>query len=131
MRATKVPLRPSGTSKLSPRSRATSLLSESRCCATASHPDGDCGGLTKSDDADLIRDVCLDINKAEVKLRQLKEARRRCGSIQRRVLQEADIRLIAAIVAAFCSRLGATNDAAAPIARGRKRWPRHARRLRR
>ena len=33
-----------------------------------------CNLIAESDDADLISDVCLDMHKAEVKLRQLREA---------------------------------------------------------
>jgi hypothetical protein len=39
--------------------------------------------IAESDDADLISDVCLDMHKAEVKLRQLREALRQRGKIQR------------------------------------------------
>jgi hypothetical protein len=62
--------------------------------------------IAESDDAELIRDVCLDIHKAEVKLRQLQEAlqaTREHSAARIAMLTEADIKLSAAIVAALLS----------------------------
>jgi hypothetical protein len=62
--------------------------------------------IVKSDEADLIRDVCLDIHKAEVKL---KKVRQRLQGIQEqsaaqiRLLTAADTKLSAAIAAALLS----------------------------
>lgn len=62
--------------------------------------------IAESDDAELISDVCLDMHKAEVKLKQLREALRatRENSAARiEMLTEAEIKLSAAIVAALLS----------------------------
>jgi hypothetical protein len=62
--------------------------------------------LLESDEADLIRDVCLDIDKAETKLRKIRE---RLQSVQKwsaaqiEQLTAADAKLGAAIVAALLS----------------------------
>ena len=59
--------------------------------------------ILESDEADLIRDVCLDIHKAEVKLKKVRQRLqgiREQSAAQIRLLSAADIRLTAAIVAA-------------------------------
>ncbi len=62
--------------------------------------------IVESDEADLIRDVCLDIHKAEVKLNKV---RQRLQGIQEQsaaqiwLLTAADTKLSAAIVAALLS----------------------------
>jgi len=62
--------------------------------------------IAESDDADLISDVCLDMHKAEVKLRQLREAlqaTRENSAARIEMLTEAEIKLSAALVAALLS----------------------------
>jgi len=59
--------------------------------------------ILESDEADLIRDVCLDIHKAEVKLKKVRQRLqgiREQSAAQIRLLSAADIKLGAAIVAA-------------------------------
>jgi hypothetical protein len=63
--------------------------------------------ILEADDADLVRDVCLDLHKAEVKL---KKVRQRLQGVQEQAaaqvqaLTAADTKLTAAIVAALLSR---------------------------
>jgi hypothetical protein len=65
--------------------------------------------IAESDDADLLSDVCLDIHKAEVKLRKLREAleaTREHSAARIEMLAEAEIKLSAALVAALLSTQG-------------------------
>jgi Mg2+ and Co2+ transporter CorA len=62
--------------------------------------------IVESDEADLIRDVCLDIHKAEVKLKKVRQRLQRIqeqSAAQIRLLTAADTKLTAAIVAALLS----------------------------
>jgi hypothetical protein len=61
--------------------------------------------ILKSDEADLVRDVCLDLDKAEKKLKAL---RLRSQGVQEQAagLIAADTKLTAAIVAALLSTRG-------------------------
>jgi hypothetical protein len=67
--------------------------------------------ILKSDEADLVRDVCLDLDKAEKKLKAL---RQRLQGVQEQAaaLTTAEIKLTAAIVAALLSTRG--NDETPP-----------------
>jgi hypothetical protein len=59
--------------------------------------------IVKSDEADLIRDVCLDIHKAEVKLKKVRQRLqgiREQSAAQIRLLTTAETKLAATIVAA-------------------------------
>ena len=59
--------------------------------------------IVKSDEADLIRDVCLDIHKAEVKLKKVRQrlqGLREQSAAQIQLLSAAETKLAAAIVAA-------------------------------
>jgi hypothetical protein len=59
--------------------------------------------IVKSDEADLIRDVCLDMHKAEVKLKKVRQRLqgiREQSAAQIRLLSAAETKLAAAIVAA-------------------------------
>ena len=59
--------------------------------------------IVKSDEADLIRDVCLDIHKAEVKLKKVRQRLqgiREQSAAQIGLLSAAESKLAAAIVAA-------------------------------
>ena len=58
--------------------------------------------IVEADEADLVRDVCLDIDKAQAKLARIKE---RLKTVQGEVefLTMADTKLTAAIVAALLS----------------------------
>jgi hypothetical protein len=69
--------------------------------------------ILKSDEADLVRDVCLDLDKAQTKLKAI---RRRLQGVQDQaaaqvqLLSAADTKLTAAIVAALLStRRGNSN----------------------
>jgi hypothetical protein len=75
--------------------------------------------LLESDEADLIRDVCLDIDKAQTKLRKIRE---RLQSVQEwsadqvEQLTAANIKLSAAIVSALLSTSrGKDDEALTPI----------------
>jgi hypothetical protein len=61
--------------------------------------------IVESDEADLIRDVCLDIHKAEVKLkiRQRLRGVQEQAAAQVQLLTAAETRLAAAIAAALSS----------------------------
>jgi Mg2+ and Co2+ transporter CorA len=65
--------------------------------------------IVESDEADLVRDVCFDIDKAEKKLKAI---RRRLQDVQEQaaaqvqLLTAADTKLTAAIVAALLSTRG-------------------------
>jgi hypothetical protein len=61
--------------------------------------------ILKSDEADLVRDVCLDLDKAEKKLKAL---RQRLQGVQEQAaaLTSAETKLTAAIVAALLSTRG-------------------------
>jgi Mg2+ and Co2+ transporter CorA len=62
--------------------------------------------IVESDEADLFRDVCLDIHKAEVKLKKVRQRLQRIqeqSAAQIRLLTAADTKLTAAIVAALLS----------------------------
>jgi hypothetical protein len=59
--------------------------------------------IVKSDEADLIRDVCLDMHKAEVKLKKVRQRLqgiREQSAAQIRLLSAAETKLAAAIAAA-------------------------------
>src|ERR1700738_435170 len=62
--------------------------------------------IVQSDEADLVRDVCLDVDKAQTKLKAI---RRRLKGVQEQaaaqmqLLTAADTKLTAAIVAALLS----------------------------
>ena len=61
----------------------------------------------ESDEAELVRDVCRDTHKAEVKLRKVKErlqGERERSAAMIELLTAAETRLSAAIVAALLSR---------------------------
>jgi hypothetical protein len=68
--------------------------------------------LLEADEAELIRDVCCDIDKAQKKLEKLRE---RIESLQEysvnelQLLNTLDTKLTAAIVAALLSARGASN----------------------
>jgi len=70
--------------------------------------------IVQSDKADLVRDVCFDIDKAQTKL---KAVRRRLQGVQVRAAAEvqlltaADTKLTAAIVAALLSTRGGNSNA--------------------
>jgi len=70
--------------------------------------------IVQSDEADLVRDVCFDIDKAQTKL---KAVRRRLQGVQERaaaqvqLLTAADTKLTAAIVAALLSTRGGNSNA--------------------
>ena len=70
--------------------------------------------IVQSDEADLVRDVCFDIDKAQTKL---KAVRRRLQGVQVRAAAEvqlltaADTKLTAAIVAALLSTRGGNSNA--------------------
>ena len=70
--------------------------------------------ILKSDEADLVRDVCLDLARAETKLKLI---RRRLRGVQEqaatevRLLTAADTKLTAAIVAALLSTRGGNANA--------------------
>lgn len=69
--------------------------------------------LLESDEADLIRDVCLDLHKAEVKLkaiRQRLQSVREWSAEQIESLTAADTKLSAAIVAALLSTREGESD---------------------
>jgi hypothetical protein len=60
--------------------------------------------ILESDEADLVRDVCLDVEKAQTKLRQIRERLqgvRQWSAVQIQELTTADTKLAAAIVAAL------------------------------
>jgi len=62
--------------------------------------------IVESDEADLIRDVCLDIHKAEVKLKKVRlglQGIQEQSAAQIWLLTAADTKLSAAIVAALLS----------------------------
>jgi hypothetical protein len=65
--------------------------------------------IVESDEADLIRDVCLDIHKAEVKLKKVRQRLKDVqawAASQEQLLTAADTKLTAAIVAALLSTRG-------------------------
>jgi hypothetical protein len=70
--------------------------------------------IVQSDEAELVRDVCFDIDKAQTKL---KAVRRRLQGVQERaaaqvqLLTAADTKLTAAIVAALLSTRGGHTSA--------------------
>ena len=70
--------------------------------------------IVQSDEADLVRDVCFDIDKAQTKL---KGVRRRLQGVQEeaaakvQLLTAADTKLTAAIVAALLSTRGGNSNA--------------------
>jgi len=70
--------------------------------------------ILESDEADLVRDVCLDLDKAQTKLKAI---RRRLQGVQDQAaaqiaaLSAADTKLTAAIVAALLSTQGGNADA--------------------
>jgi Mg2+ and Co2+ transporter CorA len=70
--------------------------------------------ILESDEADLVRDVCLDLDRAEKKLKAM---RRRLQSVQEQaaaqvqLLTAADTKLSAAIVAALLSTRGGNANA--------------------
>jgi hypothetical protein len=62
--------------------------------------------IVESDEAELLRDVCLDTHKAEVKLRKLKERLQRVreqSAAQIELLTAAETKLSTAIVTALLS----------------------------
>jgi hypothetical protein len=64
--------------------------------------------IVESDEAELLRDVCLDTHKAEVKLRKLKQRLQvvqEQSAAQIQLLTAAETKLSAAIVAALLSAL--------------------------
>jgi hypothetical protein len=65
--------------------------------------------IVESDEADLVRDACLDIDKARTKLRlvkrRLKDVQEQAAA-QVQLLTAADTKLTAAIVAALLSTRG-------------------------
>jgi Mg2+ and Co2+ transporter CorA len=69
--------------------------------------------IVESDEADLVRDVSLDVHKAQVKLRKIRE---RLQSVQEqaaaqvKLLTAADNKLSAAIEAALSSTRGTSED---------------------
>jgi hypothetical protein len=69
--------------------------------------------ILESDEADLIRDVCLDIHKAEVKLKKVRQrlqSVREWSAKQIESLTAADTKLTAAIVAALLSTREGKSD---------------------
>jgi hypothetical protein len=74
--------------------------------------------ILESSDADLVRDACRDLDKAQVKLKAI---RQRLQSVQEwsgaqiEMLTTADTKLTAAIVAALLSNRG-NHEAPSPIA---------------
>jgi hypothetical protein len=70
--------------------------------------------ILESDEADLVRDVCLELDKAEKKLKAI---RRRLQGVQDQaaaqvqLLSAADTKLTAAIVAALLSTQGGNANA--------------------
>ena len=70
--------------------------------------------IVQSDEADLIRDVCFDIDKAQTRLKAI---RRRLKGVQEQaaaqlqLLTAADTKLTAAIVAALLSTRGGNANA--------------------
>jgi hypothetical protein len=65
--------------------------------------------IVESNEADLIRDVCLDMHKAEVKLRKVRERLRGVqeqAAAQVQLLTVAETKLAAAIAAALSTREG-------------------------
>ena len=70
--------------------------------------------IVESDEADLVRDVCFDIDKAQTKLKAI---RRRLKGVQEQaaakvqLLTAADTKLAAAIVAALLSTRGGNANA--------------------
>jgi hypothetical protein len=65
--------------------------------------------ILESDEADLIRDVCLDTHKAEVKLKKIRQRLqgiREQSAAQIQLLSAADTKLTAAIAAALLSTRG-------------------------
>jgi hypothetical protein len=70
--------------------------------------------IVESDEADLVRDVCFDIDKAQTKLKAI---RRRMKGVQEQaaaqvqLLTAADTKLAAAIVAALLSTRGGNANA--------------------
>jgi hypothetical protein len=69
--------------------------------------------IVEADDADLLRDVCSDMDRAESKLRRVKQ---RLKNVQEeaaakvQLLTAADAKLTAAIVAALLSRPWGKNE---------------------
>jgi hypothetical protein len=64
--------------------------------------------IVESDEAELLRDVCLDTHKAEVKLRKLKQRLQvvqEQSAAQIQLLTAAETKLSAAIVVALLSAL--------------------------
>lgn len=62
--------------------------------------------IVESDEADLVRDVCLDVDKAQTKLRSLQhrlQSVREQAAAQIEMLTAAETRLSSAIVAALLS----------------------------
>ena len=70
--------------------------------------------IVESDEADLVRDVCFDIDRAQTKLeriqRRLKDAQERAAA-QLELLTTAETKLTAAIVAALLSTRGGNANA--------------------
>jgi hypothetical protein len=65
--------------------------------------------ILESDEADLVRDVCFDIDKAEKKLKAIRrrlQGVREQAAAQVQLLTAADTKLTAAIVAALLSTRG-------------------------
>ena len=65
--------------------------------------------IVESDEAELLRDVCRDTHKAEVKLRKVRErlqGERERSAALIELLTAAETRLSAAIVAALLSSIG-------------------------
>jgi hypothetical protein len=63
--------------------------------------------IVESDEADLVRDVCFDMDRAESKLRRVKQRLKNVlieSAAQVQLLTTAETKLTAAIVAALLSR---------------------------
>jgi|SRR5882724_5107611 len=70
--------------------------------------------ILESDEADLVRDVCFDIDKAQTKLKAIRRRLRGVqdqAAAQVQLLSAADTKLTAAIVAALLSTQGDNSNA--------------------
>ena len=67
--------------------------------------------IVESDEADLVRDVCFDIDRAQGKLKRIRQRLQNVqeqAAAQVQMLTTADTKLTAAIVAALLSTQGRT-----------------------
>jgi hypothetical protein len=74
---------------------------------TVHHPPRGPRGCSEADDTELVRDVCLDVRKAEVKLRKVKQRLqgvKEQSAAQIQLLTTAETKLSAAIDVALSTR---------------------------